>query len=152
MNSRVPVLRLGVWALSGLIVTASAPAQDDPLAEMASLKKVVEEQGRQIEALSAQVAQLAARLESKPADSPAAPAPMAEAPSAPSAPLVAVPLPQPELNVYLVGKGDSLEKIAKSYGMTTAELQKLNNITDPNKLRIGQKIVLPAGAAPKEPQ
>ena len=117
------------------------------MAEITALKKVVEEQGKQIESLSAQVAQLAAKLEEKAAE------PSTGISSPPAAPLVATPLPmQPEPNVYAIERGDSLEKIAKSYGTTTAELQKLNNISDPNKVQIGQKIVLPAGLVPKEEQ
>ena len=53
-------------------------------------------------------------------------------------------------NIYVIQKGDSLSKIAARHGVKTAELQELNNISDPNKIRIGQKLVLPAHAKPSE--
>ncbi len=53
-------------------------------------------------------------------------------------------------NIYVIQKGDSLSKIAVRHGVKTAELQELNNIADPNKIRVGQKIVLPAHAKPSE--
>jgi 2',3'-cyclic-nucleotide 2'-phosphodiesterase/3'-nucleotidase len=159
MNSRVPALTLGVLGVAALVLTVATPAraQDDPQAEIAALKQVVAEQGRQIEVLSAQVAQLLSRLEGKPSVALPTPEPANLPPGEPAAPtpapgpsLVATPLAMPpEPNFHVVEKGDSLEKIAKSCGTTTAELQKLNNMSDPNKLRIGQKIILPAGAAPK---
>lgn len=146
MNSPVPARTLGVLAVIGLLSTAGLPAQDAPEAEIAALRKVVEEQGRQIEALSSQVAQLVARLQAT-APSPPSTEPATASPGG----LVATPIPvQPEPNFHVVEKGDSLEKIAKTCGTTTVELQKLNSISDPNKLRIGQKILLPAGLAPKE--
>jgi LysM repeat protein len=45
-------------------------------------------------------------------------------------------------NVHIVAKGDSLSKISKITGISIGELKKLNNLPDPNKLKIGQKIHL----------
>lgn len=53
-------------------------------------------------------------------------------------------------NIYVIQNGDSLSKIAARHGIKTAELQELNNIADPNKIRIGQKLVLPAHAKPSQ--
>jgi len=47
---------------------------------------------------------------------------------------------------YVIRKGDSLSKIASRFGVPTRELAELNNITDLNKIRIGQKLLLPAYA------
>ena len=44
-----------------------------------------------------------------------------------------------ESNVYIVGPGDSLYKIANMYGMTVNELKTLNNLTS-NLLNIGQQL------------
>ncbi|MCB1069778.1 MAG: LysM peptidoglycan-binding domain-containing protein [Verrucomicrobia bacterium] len=57
---------------------------------------------------------------------------------------------------YTIAKGDSLSKIAVRHGVSYRELADLNGITDPNKIRIGQKLVLPPHAkmpagAPKAP-
>lgn len=45
--------------------------------------------------------------------------------------------------IYEVQSGDSLSKIASRFGVSTRELVELNNIKDPNRIRVGQKIVLP---------
>lgn len=47
------------------------------------------------------------------------------------------------LNSYTVGSGDSLYSIAKEYGVSLKELLKANNLEAPDKLRIGQKIIIP---------
>lgn len=47
---------------------------------------------------------------------------------------------------YTVQKGDSLSKIAAKAGVSTAELAELNNITNRNSIRIGQRLLLPAHA------
>lgn len=41
---------------------------------------------------------------------------------------------------YTVQKGDTLKKIAKKFNTTVAALQKLNNIKNPNLIRVGQKL------------
>jgi LysM repeat protein len=53
-------------------------------------------------------------------------------------------------NVYVVQNGDSLSKIAARHGVKTADIAALNNITDPNKIRVGQKLLLPAYASPSQ--
>jgi membrane-bound lytic murein transglycosylase D len=47
---------------------------------------------------------------------------------------------------YTVKNGDSLGKIAAHYGVSSREIAELNNISNPNKIRVGQKLVLPAYA------
>lgn len=46
-----------------------------------------------------------------------------------------------------VQKGESLSQIAARHGLTTRELADLNAITDPNRLRVGQKLIIPGYAA-----
>jgi murein DD-endopeptidase MepM/ murein hydrolase activator NlpD len=46
--------------------------------------------------------------------------------------------PKKAKNNYTVVKGDTLTKIAKAHGSTVAELVKLNDIKDKNKISIGQ--------------
>ncbi len=41
---------------------------------------------------------------------------------------------------YTVQKGDTLSRIAKKYNATVDELQKLNGISNPNLIRVGQKL------------
>jgi LysM repeat protein len=45
---------------------------------------------------------------------------------------------------YVVAKGDTPVAIARKLNVSYAELLKLNNITDPTKLRIGQPLKVPA--------
>ena len=49
---------------------------------------------------------------------------------------------------YTVQSGDSLSKIAAKVGVTSREIAELNNIKDANKIRLGQKLVLPSYAQP----
>lgn len=44
---------------------------------------------------------------------------------------------------YTVKAGDNLSKIAQSLGINVADLCRVNNITDPSKIYVGQELVLP---------
>ena len=44
---------------------------------------------------------------------------------------------------YTVQKGDTLGKIAASHGLSYQELADYNGIADPNKIDVGQKILIP---------
>jgi LysM repeat protein len=48
-----------------------------------------------------------------------------------------------EAKTYTVQNGDSLSKIAAHCGVSSRELAAVNNIKDANKIRVGQKLVLP---------
>lgn len=54
-----------------------------------------------------------------------------------------------EAKTYVVQNGDSLSKIASRCGVSSREISALNNIKDPNKIRVGQKLVLPDYATGK---
>lgn len=58
---------------------------------------------------------------------------------------------QPVTGTYTVRAGDTLYKIAQSNGTSVASLSRLNNITDPTQLRIGQVLRLD-GATPMPSQ
>ena len=63
----------------------------------------------------------------------------------PTAPvLVAPPVVAPSATEYVIAKGDYFEKIAKDHGVTTKAIQDANPGVDSKKLKIGQKIQLPA--------
>lgn len=99
----------------------------------------------------------------EPPPAPVMPPPVVPEPTAPLPPPLlvppasSVPLPPPaapparELapKEYTVQPGDSLSKIAARFGLSTRELAELNGIKDPNKVRAGQKLVLPGYAAPR---
>jgi LysM repeat protein len=55
-------------------------------------------------------------------------------------------------NVYVVKSGDILSKIAVAHGVNARELAELNQIADPNKIRVGQKLILPDHAKPSQSQ
>jgi hypothetical protein len=44
--------------------------------------------------------------------------------------------------IHVVATGDTLAKIARQYGTTVEDLVKLNAISNPNQIRIGQRLVL----------
>lgn len=44
---------------------------------------------------------------------------------------------------YTVRRGDTLSAIARRYGTTTAELARINNISDPNRIYVGQSLKIP---------
>ena len=49
----------------------------------------------------------------------------------------------PETTTYTVQKGDSLSLICKRHHLKNAEVMAMNGIKDPNKIRLGQKLILP---------
>ncbi len=79
-----------------------------------------------------------------------APAPQAEAQEIPSpppaetkpAPAEAKPI-ETEYDTYTVSKGDNLRRIAERFHIPEAELAKLNQISDPNLIKEGQRIKVP---------
>lgn len=44
--------------------------------------------------------------------------------------------------IYYVVEGDTLSEIAEFFGTTVAKLQQLNNISDPDVINIGQRLVI----------
>ena len=51
----------------------------------------------------------------------------------------------PVETVYVVKSGDTLSEIARKYNMSYQALAKLNNIKNPDKIYVGQKIKIKAG-------
>ncbi len=68
-------------------------------------------------------------------------------PTAPAAP----PAASGSTTNYTVKAGESLAAIAARYGITAAELQRLNGLSDPNLLRVGQTIKVPGQAQAPAP-
>jgi len=81
-----------------------------------------------------------------------------EAAAAASPAPVVTPTPAPvsavqdDTKTYVVGKGDSLSRIAKRFGVSQAEIMVLNNISNPNVIRLGQKLKMPASADLSKPR
>lgn len=57
----------------------------------------------------------------------------------------------PEIGSYRVQNGDSLERIARRFGLGARELAELNNIKDVNRIRIGQILLIPGHSGVAEP-
>jgi LysM repeat protein len=72
-----------------------------------------------------------------------APAVVPLPPVEPVAPVV--PVAPATGSEYAVAKGDSLAKIAKNHGVSLKALEAANPTVQPTKLKIGQKLVIPAG-------
>src|SRR5574343_1722979 len=47
-----------------------------------------------------------------------------------------------DYTVYTVKSGDTLDKIAKKHGTTYQEIAKVNMIADPNKIEVGQQLMI----------
>jgi LysM repeat protein len=59
------------------------------------------------------------------------------------------PTPEPSpFEEYTVQQGDSLSSIAAQFGTTADELARINSITDPNSLSVGQKLQVPRPTSP----
>lgn len=67
--------------------------------------------------------------------------------AAPAAPAPSTGTGQGE-TVYTVQKGDTLSGIAAKYGTTYQAIAAYNGIKNPNAIRVGQKIKIPASTAP----
>jgi LysM repeat protein len=50
-------------------------------------------------------------------------------------------------DTYVVSQGDTLGSIARSFGVSVAELQELNGIDDPDQIYVGQELRVPASEA-----
>lgn len=155
MNPLVSSLRAAATFVIALTFAQSATAQDAVQVELKTLRQQLELQAKQIDSLTAQIAKIQVRMDAaadpaKPTPAPT-PAPAAEPPAAaqPATPAAAPPKP---VNVHIVVKGESLDKIARSHNTTAAELQKLNRISQPKKLQVGQQLVLPPSTPKKENQ
>jgi LysM repeat protein len=170
-----------LFAFTGLLVfcTSGVLAQEpaSPSSEKAdlhALRQMVEQQGKQIDALAREIAQLSEQIADlhKPsgvagvAPAPAAraegAAPAAAGPTegasepAPAAPgagpadapkAEAVTSPGGSLK-HTVAKGETLTSIAKQYNIPVVELQKANKIHDERKLQIGQILNIPSEKTP----
>jgi LysM repeat protein len=60
-----------------------------------------------------------------------------------AAPPAALAAPVPAGRVHVVQPGDTLSELAARFGTTVTKLQRLNNIPDPNLIRVGQVLKIP---------
>ena len=58
-------------------------------------------------------------------------------------PEVKAPVAEVQTKTYTVKAGDSISHIAKRFKVPSKDIMKLNNISNANKIRVGQKLTLP---------
>ncbi|MBO9371644.1 MAG: LysM peptidoglycan-binding domain-containing protein, partial [Chloroflexi bacterium] len=46
--------------------------------------------------------------------------------------------------VYVVRSGDTLYSIARRFGVTVQAIQQRNGLADPNNIKVGQQLIIPA--------
>lgn len=56
-------------------------------------------------------------------------------------------VPQPTTTIYVVQSGDTLGRIAVRFNSTVTTLSQLNGITNPNLIRVGQRLTIPVSGA-----
>jgi LysM repeat protein len=56
--------------------------------------------------------------------------------------------PTPSRRTHVVQAGDNPARIALRYGVDAGELMRVNNITDPRRLRVGQELIIPEPGTP----
>ena len=164
-ENRFSMSRFLVASLAGLAVFLPLPGRADSLElrEIRELRQMVEQQSKQLESLSQQVAKLSEAVgHAKPvASAPSSSTPAAETPAAAPAPAPTAapssPAPAPEppraeaVPKHTVAKGETLTSIAKLYNITVSDLQKLNKIENDRKLQIGQTLTIPTAKTTEAP-
>jgi hypothetical protein len=152
MRNRLPLsLASALWLSLSLRAIAASPSQAGLEQEYSQVRKIAfkdpkvrEAFARANQRLDDKILQIDPALKpvvEKHAHTSAPPAVEASAPKA--EPLPAAPS-APRGREHIVIKGDTLSSIAAHYKVKVAALEKLNHITDDRKLRVGQKLVIPA--------
>jgi len=83
------------------------------------------------------------------------PTPTARGPTPTAAPSQAsnvrreTPTGNAETETYIVRAGDTLAAIAAQFGVSLPELMRVNNITNPNVISVGQRLIIPKTANPQ---
>jgi LysM repeat protein len=71
-------------------------------------------------------------------------APAATSTQPPPPPPAPAPEPTPEPQTYTVVSGDTLSGIAQRFGVTVDAIVAANGLTDPDRLALGDELVIPA--------
>ena len=164
MRRHLPLL-LAFAIASPLASTLGGQEAPGPGAqELREMRQAIEQQSKQIEALTEQIGKLTKALEgqngpeptvAKPTDSasagpttsvePAKPAgeATAEAPKSEAAPKAEAVVDASGAIKHTVTKGETLTSIAKHYNIAVADLKNANKIENERKLQIGQILSVP---------
>ena len=52
------------------------------------------------------------------------------------------------MRIFIVRRGDSLYSVARRFGVSVTELARINELSAPDRLSVGQALVIPDGATP----
>jgi len=150
-----------ICAVALALFTTAAIRAEEPaplIEELRALRQMVEQQSKQLETLTRQVAKLAGNADAKatPAAEPEPAVPNTPAPAAAPASEDFTTVRKAEAAgppKHVVVKGETLTSIAKHYNIPLAELLKANKEVNERKLQIGQTISIPLqpGAAVAKP-
>jgi LysM repeat protein len=61
----------------------------------------------------------------------------------PSATAVAQPTSSPSPRIHVVQPGEYVSLIARRYGVTPQDILRVNNISNPNYIEVGQELIIP---------
>ena len=80
----------------------------------------------------------------------ASPTPATQASGGPLGSVVPTLIPEATQQIYVAKSGDTMSKIANKFHLPLATLVEANkaNIPDPNKLKIGDQVIIPSASAP----
>lgn len=119
--------------------------------DLSELRNLIEQQSKEIQALTDQVNHLAQVIESC-HSAAAAPAQASPTPVTQQQPVTESTTPAPSISgtaaaeaagTHIVTKGETLTSIAKHNKVTVGDLLKVNKIADDRKLQIGQTLIIP---------
>ncbi|MBN1976382.1 MAG: LysM peptidoglycan-binding domain-containing protein [Anaerolineae bacterium] len=145
-------------ALPDVEPTPVGGAQDVPMGENAQ-NTAMAGTAHARETLTAQPGDMAGDTPSSPEATPTEAPPTAVPPTAipPTAvPPTSAPAPTTAPSTggtvtYIVQRGDTLYSIARRYGTTVEAIASANGITNPNLIRVGQKLTIPTSGSPVPP-
>ncbi|MDR3402549.1 MAG: LysM domain-containing protein [Chthoniobacter sp.] len=162
------ILALSVFAAGVPRLRAGEPL---PAPDLHDLLQAVQQQSKQIEALTAQVEKLTRALEAqKSAEKGAEFATKPTEPTPPAAPTTSIESPKPPATEatpeapkgeavpkaeavpgtkHTVAKGETLTSIAKHYNISIADLKTANKIDNERRLQIGQILSVPTAKTPE---
>lgn len=149
----------GIAAALLLCVSLSCARADQKAKPVTSkdidaLRQTIEDQSKQIEALTQEIAHLTEVLEAHGISAGAAAASPSPAPE--SSPVTTSGSAQPAAaegqETHTVTRGETLTSIAKHYKISVLELQKVNKIENDRTLQIGQILIIPTATPSPTPE
>jgi nucleoid-associated protein YgaU len=135
------------WAVAAVVVLAVAITAGFITAYLVASGRAVDAPAAGLASASATPRRTAV-MSAAPSTSPAASAGATEQPRrTPTPPPVVTPEPSPF--EHTIARGENLTYIAGLYCTTVAAITELNGIENPNRIQLGQVILIPGGGCPE---